>query len=60
MTSDEPFATENAETLSTDALQRLMQHQSYLTTQRYISMARQVKTAAQKLHVPDVLKKATG
>ena len=54
------FATANAETLSADALQRLMQHKSYLTTQRYINMAHQVKQAAEKLHVPDVLKKATG
>lgn len=41
-------------------LQRLMQHKSYLTTQRYINMAHQVKQAADKLHVPDVLKKAMG
>jgi integrase len=54
------FATANAETLSADVLQRLMQHRSYLTTQRYINMAHQVKQAAEKLHVPDVLRRAMG
>jgi hypothetical protein len=35
-----------------------MRHKSYLTTQRYINMARQMKTAVASLHVPDVLKGA--
>ena len=39
------FATVNAETLSADALQRLMRHKSYSTTQRYIGMAEQVNRA---------------
>jgi hypothetical protein len=37
-----------------DALQRLMQHKDYQTTQRYISTARQVKPAAQNLFVPSL------
>jgi integrase len=48
------FATMNAERLTADALQLLMQHKDYQTTQRYISMARQLKPAAQNLFVPDV------
>ena len=52
------FATVNAENMTADALQRLMQHRSYTTTQRYINMAQQVKTAVANLHVPDVLRKA--
>ena len=52
------FATVNAETLSADALQALMRHRSYQTTQRYINMARQVNSAVDKLSVPDVLRTA--
>ena len=52
------FATVNAENMTADALQRLMQHRSYTTTQRYINMAQQVKTAVANLQVPDVLRKA--
>jgi integrase len=48
------FATLNADRLTPDALQVLMQHQDYQTTQRYINMARQLKPAAQNLFVPDV------
>jgi integrase len=54
------FATMNHDTLSADALQKLMQHKSYLTTQKYINMARQMDQAVAKLHVPEVLKKGTG
>jgi integrase len=46
------FATMNADRLSADALQALMQHQDYKTTQRYINMARQLRPAAQSLFVP--------
>ncbi len=49
------FATMNADRLTPDALQALMRHKSYLTTQRYINMARQLDEAVGKLHVPDVL-----
>ncbi len=50
------FATMNAARLTPDALQALMRHKSYSTTQLYISMARQMDEAVQALHVPDVLK----
>ncbi len=46
------FATMNADRLSADALQLLMQHKDYQTTQRYINMARQAKPAAHNLFVP--------
>jgi integrase len=53
------FATMNADKLSADALQSLMRHKSYTTTQRYINMARQMDAAVASLHVPDVLRVAT-
>jgi integrase len=53
------FATMNAGRLTADALQHLMQHKDYQTTQRYISMARQLKPAAQNLFVPDLKPKRT-
>jgi integrase len=46
------FATLNAATLTPDALQALMQHKDYQTTQRYINMARQLNPAVQNLYVP--------
>lgn len=52
------FATMNADKLSADALQALMRHKSYQTTQVYINMARQMDQAVASLHVPDVLKPA--
>ncbi|MBT6155803.1 MAG: tyrosine-type recombinase/integrase [Planctomycetaceae bacterium] len=48
------FATMNAESLSGNALQALMRHKSYATTQKYISMARHLKQSADKLFVPSV------
>jgi integrase len=51
------FATMNADKLSADALQALMRHKSYQTTQLYINLARQMDAAVASLHVPDVLKK---
>ena len=51
------FATMNADTMSADALQKLMRHRSYTTTQRYINLAGQVKRSVEKLHVPEVLRK---
>jgi integrase len=51
------FATMNADKLTPDALQALMRHKSYQTTQRYINMARQMDAAVASLHVPEVLKK---
>jgi integrase len=50
------FATMNADKLTPDALQALMQHKSYQTTQRYSNMARQMNEEVVKLHVPGVLK----
>jgi integrase len=54
------FATMNAATMSPDALQALMQHKDYQTTQRYINMARQLNPAVQSLFVPEMPKTATG
>jgi integrase len=50
------FATMNAPRLTPDALQALMRHKSYLTTQVYINMARQIDDAVNVLHVPEFLK----
>jgi integrase len=52
------FATMNAEKLTADALQALMRHKSYQTTQKYIAMARQMDAAVASLHVPEVLRTA--
>jgi len=52
------FATLNADRLTGDALQKLMRHRSYSTTQRYINLSTQLQEAVKVLHVPDVLKKA--
>ncbi len=52
------FATMNADTLSPDALQALMQHRDYQTTRRYINLARQMNPAVQKLYVPNLAAKA--
>jgi len=54
------FATMNAGKLSGDALQALMRHKSYSTTQRYINAARQLDEAVQTLYVPEVGKAASG
>jgi integrase len=53
------FATLNAENLTADALQLMMQHRDYTTTQRYINMAKQTSGMAEKLFVPEV-KRGTG
>ncbi|MGA2035799.1 MAG: site-specific integrase [Thermoguttaceae bacterium] len=50
------FASMNAQRLTGDALQSLMRHKSYLTTKKYINMARQLDGAVEQLHVPDFLK----
>jgi integrase len=50
------FATMNADKLTPDALQALMRHKSYQTTQAYINMARQMDAAVASLHVPEVLR----
>ena len=43
------------ELLTGDALQSLMRHRSYSTTQRYINMAGQLNRSVERLHVPDAL-----
>ncbi len=48
------FATMNADKLTTDQLQALMQHKSYATTQGYINMARQLNPAVATLYVPQL------
>jgi integrase len=48
------FATMNADRMTADALQRLMQHADSQTTQRYINMARQLRPATANVFVPDV------
>ncbi|MHB1421871.1 MAG: tyrosine-type recombinase/integrase [Gemmataceae bacterium] len=50
------FATMNADKLTPDALQALMRHKSYITTQKYINMTRQMDAAVASLHVPEVLR----
>ena len=50
------FATLNAGHMTPDALQALMRHRSYTTTQRYINMADQLHRSVEGLQVPDVLK----
>lgn len=54
------FATMNADKLTPDALQALMQHRDYQTTQRYINMARQLNPAVADLYVPDLKKSGAG
>jgi integrase len=48
------FATLNADRLTPDALQALMQHKDYQTTQVYIAIARQLRPQAQNLFVPEL------
>lgn len=54
------FATLNAPRLTADALQQLMRHKAYQTTQVYINMSRQIDDAVNELHVPEFLKKGSG
>ncbi len=49
------FGTMNAATLTGVALQKMMRHKNFATTQKYIDMASQVKDATSKIHVPAVL-----
>jgi len=51
------FARLKAPKLTPDALQALMRHKSYLTTQVYVNVARQLDDAVDVLHVPDFLKR---
>ncbi len=54
------FATLNAGQMSGDALQVLMQHKSYQTTQGYINLSRQLSPAVQNLFVPQMPKVVSG
>jgi integrase len=54
------FATMNADKLTPDALQALMRHKSYQTTQVYINLTRQLDAAVASLHVPEVLRQQIG
>lgn len=53
------FATMNADRLTADALQSLMQHRAYSTTQKYINLARQHNATVAALYVPDIVKAGT-
>lgn len=44
--------------MTADALQELMQHKSYSTTQKYIRTARQLNQAVASLYVPELKRKA--
>jgi hypothetical protein len=46
----------NADRLTPDALQALMRHRSYSTTQVYVKNARQMDAAVEGQHVPEVLR----
>ncbi len=48
----------NAKRLTGDALQKLMRHKSYQTTQRYINVVSQMEEAVAVLHMPEVLTRA--
>jgi integrase len=54
------FATMNADRLTAEQLQVLMQHKSYQTTLAYISMARQMNPALANLYVPELPGEARG
>lgn len=51
------FATNNEALLTPNALQGLMRHRTWTTTQRYINMAQKLNAQAETIYVPDVLKK---
>jgi integrase len=54
------FATMNVDRMEGEALQALMQHRDYKTTQRYINIARQLKPAVANLYVPELKIAETG
>jgi integrase len=49
------FASQNAARLTGEALQKLMRHKSYLTTQRYINLTSHLGEAVASLYVPACL-----
>ena len=54
------FATLNQARLSPQELQRLMRHQDFQTTQRYLAMARDITQAAAAIFVPDLPERRRG
>lgn len=54
------FASLNAAKLGPEALQSLMRHQSYATTQRYINMANQLNQKVADIYVPEFLTEKSG
>jgi integrase len=54
------FATQNVDQLSARALQALMRHKSFSTTQRYIDKARKLDQAVKSIFVPEFLKQEPG
>lgn len=54
------FATANASEMDVFELQRLMQHRSITTTQRYVAMAERLQRPVDRLVVPDRLKLEQG
>ena len=54
------FASMNSDRLTPDQLQTLMQHKSYITTQRYINLGRQMKGAVEGLFVPASARSKSG
>ena len=54
------FGTMNADRMSGDALQRMMRHRNYATTQMYINLSRQMRSAAEDVFVPEVSKTGSG
>jgi integrase len=54
------FATMNAERMTADALQSLMQHKAYATTQKYVNLSRQLNAAVQNLYVPELPNTSAG
>ena len=52
-------ASQNAATLSAEALQTLMRHESYATTRLYINnFASKISESVKRLHVPAILRGA--
>ncbi|QDU60449.1 site-specific tyrosine recombinase XerC [Planctomycetes bacterium Pan216] len=48
------FATMNYDRMTGDELQKLMRHQSYATTQRYIKLGGKLRSKAADIFVPDI------
>jgi integrase len=53
------FATMNANQLTAEQLQNIMQHKDYQTTQRYIAMGPQLQGVTTKLYIPPLSEQET-